>query len=84
MYRPEDDQIPLSRRPRERLEIHADGSAQILTAGPDDRFVAQPATWKDEPHGLVIKARKGGHALRIVHRSPSRLVIAIEPASGDR
>jgi hypothetical protein len=84
VYRPEDDRIPLSRRPRERLEIHADGSAQILTAGPDDRFVAQPATWKDEPHGLVIQARKGGPALRIVHRSPSRLVIAIERATSDR
>lgn len=84
VYRPEDDQIPLSRRPRERLDMHPDGSAQILTAGPDDRFVAQPATWKDEKGGVLISAREGGLALRIVDRSPSRLVIASERAPGDQ
>jgi len=75
VYRPEDDQIPLSRRPRERLEIRADGSAEILAPGPDDRFVAQPAAWTDEKNGLVIQARHGGADFRIVHRSPDRLVV---------
>ena len=38
MYRPEDDDIPLSRRPRERLELRADGSAHVFGGGPDDRL----------------------------------------------
>jgi hypothetical protein len=75
VYRPEEDEIPLSRRPRERLEIRADGSADILVPGPDDRFVAQPAAWTDEKDGLVIQARHGGADLRIVQRSPDRLVV---------
>lgn len=78
VYRPEDDEIPLSRRPRERLEIHPGGAARILTSGPDDRFVAQPATWTEQDGGLVIQARQGGRQLRIVDRSPSRLVVKVE------
>ena len=80
VYRPEDENIPLSRRPRERLQIRADGSAEILAPGPDDRYVAQPAAWKDEKDGLVIQGRQGGPELRIVDRSPDRLVIKTESA----
>jgi hypothetical protein len=74
VYRSDDDAIPLSRRPREQLELDPDGSARIYAPGPDDRFVEQPATWKDEEGTLVIKTRKG-IALRIVDRSAKRLVV---------
>jgi hypothetical protein len=84
VYRPEDDKVPLSRRPRERLEIRADGSAQILAPGPDDRFVAQPASWTEEKDGLVIQARHGGPELRIVQRAPDRLVVKTESAKKRR
>jgi hypothetical protein len=47
VFRPEEGDIPLSRRPRERVEMHADGSAVLWAGGPDDRYVAQPATWAD-------------------------------------
>jgi len=75
VYRPEDADIPLSRRPRERLELRADGSGRLITAGPDDRLVEQPATWQDEGGALVIRAREGGAELRIVERSAGRLVV---------
>jgi hypothetical protein len=35
----------LSRRPRERLVLKADGSARVLLPGPDDRLVERPARW---------------------------------------
>lgn len=83
VYRSEDDAIPLSRRPRERLEIDADGSARIFAPGPDDRLTEQRATWREDGGALVVRARAGGPELRIVARSPSRLVVRAGPG-GDR
>jgi len=77
VYRAEDDAIPLSRRPRERLELERDGSARLFVPGPDDRLVEQRATWRDERGALVVRAREGGAELRIVDRSPARLVVQI-------
>jgi hypothetical protein len=74
VYRPETDPIPLSRRPRERLELSEDGSARVLAPGPDDRFVEQPATWSDEDDEIVVRTQAGAE-LRIVDRSSSRLVV---------
>jgi hypothetical protein len=75
VYRPEDGAIPLSRRPRERIELDPDGTARFFLPGPDDRFIEQPAAWKDEAGTLVIRARKGGGEMRITDRSPERLVV---------
>lgn len=76
VYRLEDDDIPLSRRPREQLELQDDGSARILLPGEDDRFVAQPASWyeKDRPHARAVVA---GPEIKIVDRSPTRLVVQV-------
>ncbi len=74
VYRAEEDAIPLSRRPRERLELGRDGSAHLFVPGPDDRLVEQPGTWHEEGGALVVHAREGGVELRIVDRSPARLV----------
>jgi hypothetical protein len=75
VYRPEEGDIPLSRRPREQLALDADGQATLFTSGPDDRLVATPATWRThddpDPSGDV------GAAVRIVDRSPERLVVRI-------
>lgn len=76
VYRPEDDDIPLSRRPRERLELAKDGSAKMFTAGPDDRLVAQPATWRKEEGAVAIRTRDGAE-LRIVDRAPERIVVQV-------
>jgi hypothetical protein len=78
VYRPENSDIPLSRRPRERLTFEPDGRAGLYLQGPDDRYVEQPATWRDEGGALVIRVAGGGPVLRIVERSPTRLVIQPE------
>jgi hypothetical protein len=75
VYRAEDDAIPLSRRPREQLSISPDGSARIFAPGPDDRLTEQRATWREEGGALVVRAGAGGAELRIVERSPARLVV---------
>jgi hypothetical protein len=75
VYVPRDRKLPLSRRPRERLELDANGTARIYVQGPDDRYVEQAATWHDEDGAVVIRAREGGTKLTIVDRSPDRLVV---------
>jgi hypothetical protein len=78
VYRPENSDIPLSRRPRERLKLEPDGTAVLYTSGPDDRYVEQSATWRDEGGAVVVRARGGRSALRIVDRSPTRLLVKTE------
>lgn len=75
VYRPEDDDIPLARRARERIRLQSDGSAVVFVSGADDRPVEQPATWRDEGDALVIHRSKGGSPLRVVSHSPSRLIV---------
>jgi hypothetical protein len=75
VYRPEDGPVPLSRRPRERLELDADGTARLYVAGPDDRLTEQSGTWKDDGGDVVIRSRQGGAELRIVKQSGDRLVV---------
>jgi hypothetical protein len=77
VYRPRGTKLPLSRRPRERLELDPDGSARIFVQGPDDRYVEQPARWQDEDGTLVVRARVGGAELRIVERSAERLIVKV-------
>lgn len=79
VYRPENADIPLSRRPRERLALEAGGRARLYTQGPDDRYVEQPATWREEGKTLVIEGRGGHPRLRVIEWSPTRLVVAAEP-----
>jgi hypothetical protein len=75
VYRPEDDDIPLSRRPRERLELSADGTAKVITQGPDDRLVENPATWASGARAAAA-AESGKRAdFHIVKQSASRLIV---------
>jgi len=75
VYRPEHDAIPLSRRPRERLQLRPDGSASVFMPGPDDRFIEQQASWEDKGGEVVIKLRRERTELLVVEQSASRLVI---------
>jgi hypothetical protein len=75
VYLPEDADIPLSRRPRERIELGADGKATLLLPGPDDRFVAQPARWTEEGDDVVVRDPSNAVKLRIVERTANRLVV---------
>lgn len=75
VYRPEGDDLPLARRPREAFELSADGSARLFRPGPADRPVEQAARWRREGGVVVIAARAGGAELRIVEQGPARLVV---------
>jgi hypothetical protein len=78
VYRPRGSKLPLSRRPRERLELQADGTARYFVPGPDDRHVEQPGHWHDEDGVLVVSVPAIGTELRIVDRSPERLVVRVQ------
>jgi hypothetical protein len=80
VYRPETEDVPLSRRPRRRFSLSPDGTARVLVAGPDDRFVEIPARWVTEgepvPESAYRAAGKAGTVIRILERSPTRLVVS--------
>jgi hypothetical protein len=84
VYRAEGDAIPLSRRPREQLELARDGSARFFVPAPDDRLVEQPASWQKEDDEFVVRVRDGRAELRIVDRSPTRLVVQVRPRESPR
>jgi hypothetical protein len=82
VYGPEDDNIPLSRRPRERLQLSADGTAKIITQGPDDRLIEKPATWTSTAsdtsgarEGASLSPVPSSADVVIVKESPSRLIV---------
>jgi hypothetical protein len=74
VYRPDGEDIPLSRRPRERLELSADGTAKIITPGPDDRLIEKPATWTSGKESAAASAASSPDVV-IVKQSPSRLIV---------
>ena len=79
VYKPDSGSIPLSRRPREALTLHPDGSATIEAGGPDDRPVGGQARWRSTPGGVIVEApgtAGGSTELHITHLSSDRLVIA--------
>jgi hypothetical protein len=75
VYRPEDSEVPLSRRPRERIRVEPGGAAVLFMPGPDDRYVEQSATWEETDNVILIRTRQEGDEVRIVERSPTRLVV---------
>jgi hypothetical protein len=79
VYRPETEAIPLSRRPRQRLELAPDGSAQVWIPGSDDRPRAGQARWHSEGEEIVVNvAADGGRpeqVLRVSIQSATRLVV---------
>ncbi len=75
VYRPDDEHVPLSRKPRNWLEFRKDGSAKLFAPGPDDRPVEQATTWRDAGAAQRRDATPAASELEIVEQSPSRLVI---------
>ena len=78
VYRPDDEHVPLSRKPRDWLELHEDGSATIFVPGPDDRPVEQPTTWQDAAEAKRTRGSKPAE-LEIIDRSPKRIVVKRQP-----
>ena len=79
VYRADSEAIPKSRRPRESIVLHANGSATVATGGPDDRPLGAAAQWCREQGGIVLRvpAATGTReaVLRVVEASPERLVV---------
>jgi hypothetical protein len=73
VYRPEDAGIPLSRRPRERLELDPGGTARVFVAGAGDKPEAVAITWRRDGKAIVIAAPGGER--RIVEWRADRLVV---------
>ena len=83
VYRPEEHDIPLSRRPRERLALAPDGSATVFLPGADDRLVDWPATWHEHGGGIAIRTSFGTE-LRIVECAADRLLVRTRDSGTDR
>ncbi|HET9700802.1 MAG TPA: hypothetical protein VFP70_07785 [Burkholderiales bacterium] len=77
VYRPDSDDLPLSRRPRDQFELSADGGARLYLPGAGDRPEPVAATWSEEGPELVIRAGRPRRELRVVRREPRRLVVKV-------
>jgi len=77
VFKSEDADIPLSRRPRQRVELKPGGAATIWTGLPDDRLGAAPATWTREGEDLVVRDSRGTVRMRIVEQSADRLLVKL-------
>lgn len=78
VYRPATEDVPLSRRPRRRLLLQADGSARVWIPGPDDRAIEVDAAWRREGDSFVVTWTHGDdtrHEWRVSVRSPARLLV---------
>ncbi len=79
VYRPDTDDVPLSRRPRGQMTLSPDGTARVTVAGPDDRPIDTDAEWTREGDELVVraKAERGGadRVLRVSIEGPTRLLV---------
>jgi hypothetical protein len=77
VYVPDSPAVPLSRRPREQVRFHDDGTAEYFTGTPDDRLAATPANW----HEAGAAAPAGGAArvvITVIERHEQRLVLRVE------
>jgi len=77
VFRPENADIPLSRRPRERVEFRGGGAATIWKGGPDDRPAPIAARWTEDGDDLVVRDNGGIVCLRVIEQSPDRLLVKL-------
>lgn len=64
VYRPEGGELPLSRRPRQRLSFSPDGSARLVVAGPDDRLHEVEAHWTEKEGEITVSAEAAAGSVR--------------------
>jgi hypothetical protein len=67
VYRPEGGELPLSRRPRQRLSFSPDGSASLVVGGPDDRLRTVEARWREEEGDLVVTVESAAVSVTTLH-----------------
>ena len=76
VYRPERADVPLSRRPRERLVIEPDGVAVWHRGAPDDRLTALRGRWQEAGGEVRFLFPEGaGAPARVREFAASRLVL---------
>jgi hypothetical protein len=75
VYRPEDEGVPLSRRPRQRLAFSRDGTARIGVAGPDDRVREVDGRWHEEDGEITVTGARASAPLRVRLRSADCLLV---------
>jgi hypothetical protein len=78
VYRPDNGERPLSRRPRERLSFSRDGSARLVVSGPDDRLQSIAARWTESPGEITVTADSPSAfvpRLRVRLQAPDRLLV---------
>jgi len=73
VYRPMTAEIPLARRPRERLEFRQDGTATLYTPGAADGLDAHLATWHGRDDMVIIRrnepSRGSAREFRVIPRA---------------
>ena len=77
VYRPETGELPLSRRPRQRVSFSRDGSATVVVSGPDDRLVQHAARWTLKDGEITVTTgatRAAAKALRFTVAAEDRLL----------
>jgi hypothetical protein len=67
VFRPEGGDLPLSRRPRQRLSFSPDGSAWLVVAGPDDRLEQVKGRWREEKGEITVTTESAAASLRVLH-----------------
>ena len=79
VYRPDDENVPLSRRPREAFELNQDGTARVFMPAPDDRMTPTEAAWSEDGNDVVLRvpaaSGRSSAQLRIVKAAPDRLLV---------
>jgi hypothetical protein len=77
VFRPENADIPLSRRPRERVEFRGGGAATIWKGGADDRPAPIAARWTEDGDDLIVRDNGGIVRLKVIEQSPDRLLVEL-------
>ena len=73
VYRPDDADLPRTRRPRMRMAFSPDGQARLLVAGPDDRLREVEAHWREEDGEITVSG--GGTPELRVHVQSERCLL---------
>jgi hypothetical protein len=77
VFRPETGEVPLSRRPRQRVSFSRDGSARVVVSGPDDRLQEIEARWVEQDGEITVTTgatRATAKPLRFTVAAKDRLV----------
>ena len=67
VYRPVGDELPLARRPRQRLSFSPDGTAKLVVSGPDDRLHSVEAHWTEAQGEIVVTTEAAAASVRTLH-----------------